>query len=126
MCKSDVVVGVVASDAVRSKLLELGELRGREHHQRRQELFEDISVAFEQHAEKLPDIVRYKIDLHSITDALFFNGLVAYLQSQDFVERQDVSAAKIEVGVLRWKAINMRAADRRKEQGIRVLADLRN
>ncbi len=61
-----------------------------------------------------------KVDLQVIDNTRILNSLARWLEPNHLFDRQDMHAAKIDVGIRRWKPIQMRAADRAKQQAVRM------
>ena len=68
--------------------------------------------------------MRDQIDLQAIVDPRFLDRLLAGLQSDHILERQQMHATQVEIGVRRRKAVQVRPADRGEEQRIRMKFDL--
>ena len=114
--------------------LQLGVLRRRVDDERREKLFQHVAVLLEQQAEELPNVMAHDVHPQRISlsasdgeragvrwDAhLLLDRFIADLQADDLFERQHMRAAQVKVRVRRRKPIKMRAADRRKEQRIRL------
>src|SRR5262249_42236836 len=97
---------------------------GRVHDQGRKDLLQNIAVLFEDQAEELLDVMRDQVDLQPVVDSRFLDCFRARLQTDDFFERQEVRAPQIVVRIGGGKAVQMPAADRGKQQRIRVPVDL--
>src|SRR5262249_17851782 len=70
--------------------------------------------------EELEDIVGYKIHLDAFADAGRFDCLLFRQQPQNLSDGQHVDAAKVVVRIRGWKAVQVRAADCREKQRIRM------
>ena len=63
-------------------------------------MLQDITVLLEHEPEELSHIVRDQIDFQPVVDAGFLNSLGPRGHSDDFTDRQNVSATEIEIGIV--------------------------
>jgi hypothetical protein len=116
------MVDVMTRDAASSDSLEFRVTRTRDDGERREELLEDIAVPLEQQSEELGGIVRHQVKLEAGFVPVDLDRLARFVQGQDLVSRQDVATAKIPVRVRRRGSVEMRSADGREEQRVRMIA----
>ena len=116
-----VMVLVVSSDAPPGNVAQRIELLLHGvNHQRRENLLQYIAVLFEHELEEFACIVGDQIYFQTADDALVGQRLVSDFQTQQLFSGQQMNATQIEVAVGRGKTVEVRAADRRKEQRVRV------
>src|SRR4051794_30691340 len=115
----EVVMRVMAGDAVAcggAKLLVLGR---REDDERRQQLLEHVTVPLPHEPEETLRVMRDEVDVRWAGQHRL-DRIFAADQAEDFARRKDVHAADVEIRIGRRKAVEMRAADRREEERMRM------
>jgi hypothetical protein len=65
-----------------------------------------------------------EIDFQPVVDPRLLDRLRADVQTDNFFQRKDMNPAQVVVGIRRRKPVQMRSADRREQQRIRVLVEL--
>ena len=68
--------------------------------------------------------MRDQIDFQAVVDTLFLDRLIAFVESDDGLQWQQVNATQIEVGIGRRETVKMGSADRREQQRVRMRLDV--
>jgi hypothetical protein len=84
------------------------------------ELFEDVAILFEEEGEKLFDVVADDVHFEAFNDAGVFDGFVVCGEADNFLERQNVRAAEIKIGIGRREPVEVGAADGGEEERVRL------
>src|SRR4029077_12938876 len=98
---------VVSVHAVTSDRLELCVLRGGPHHQRREQLLEDISIATQKEAEELLHVVRDEIELEIAAHLRDRQRAGALVEADHLLGGQYVNAPEIPVRVRRRESVEV-------------------
>jgi hypothetical protein len=118
-----VVVGVVAGQHARGERHQLGvRVRG-VHHERRQQLFQDVSVAPEHQPHELAHVVRDEIHLDAVPVPHPGPGLLRFVQAQQLFDGQQMDPPQVHVRVPRRKPVQMRSGDGGEEQWVGLFGD---
>ncbi|GGM89294.1 hypothetical protein GCM10010106_40790 [Thermopolyspora flexuosa] len=84
--------------------------RGGGHDERGQQLLEHVAVAVEQQAAELGEVVGDQIDLHAVAVPRPGDRLLADVEAEDLLGREQVRAAQVDVGVGGREAVQVGAA----------------
>ena len=74
-------------------------LGGRMHDQRREHLLQHVPIFLENQIEEFLGVVRDQIDFQAVIDAFLLDRLFAHIETDHLIQRQQMHAAKIEVGI---------------------------
>ena len=103
--ETEVMMSVMPGDALRRRFPSIRVFRRRVDDQRREHLFQHVTVLLQHQAEELLGVVRHQVDFQAVVHARLFDCLVACLQADDFLQRQQMDAAQVEVRIRRRKAV---------------------
>ena len=106
--EAQIVVRMMAGDAIRRERFQFVVLRRGVNHQRRQQLLKHVAVFLQQQAEKLFGIVRDQVDFQAVVDAGALDRFVLCMQTEQLRKRQKMHASQVEIGIGRGKSIQMR------------------
>ena len=87
-------LGVRATDGLQFLMLRRGV-----NDERREKLFQHVTVFLEQQAEELPHVMAHDVHLQPFDDARILDRFIADLQADDLFERQHMRAAQVKVRV---------------------------
>ena len=118
--KPAIVTLVTARHAVGGDRLQLLVRRRGAHDQRRVHLFKHVPVRLQQQTEELARVVGHQIDLHPGKLVRRLDGIAAAVETDDVLQRQQMDAAQIAVGVRGRKPVQMGAADGDEQQRMRL------
>ena len=86
-------------------------------------MFEDVAVFLEEEVEEFFRVVGDDVHFQAFNDARIFDRFVVDLEAEEFFEWQEMNAAKVEIGIGGWEAVEMGAADGGEEERVRLSGD---